>query len=370
MSVIKTEHLNVGYDKKTLISDICLEAHRSQVITIIGPNGAGKSTILKTIIKQLSPVEGVVVVGEKSLGKMTEKEIAKEMSVVMTGRLKPELLTCRDVVATGRYPYTGHLGILSKEDWDMVDQSMEMVHATETAQQDFMKISDGQKQRVLLARAICQDTGIMILDEPTSYLDIRYKLDIMESIRHLAKEKNKTVIMSLHELDLARMISDIIVCVDGEKICKIGSPEEIFQGNIIQSLYHIEKQSFEPTTGAVYMEKTEGEPKVFVLGGGAESLRVYSYLSRQQIPFATGLIWENDIAYPAAKAMANAVFSGKKGCLFDEDVKMQAKEALEKCKWCVCTNWEFGPLEKDNQYLYELAAEQQKQISEEALWQK
>ena len=124
--------------------------------------------------------------------------------MVLTERLKPELMTCHDVVATGRYPYTGRLGILSKEDELKVDQAMEAVHAQELGSRNFQEISDGQRQRVLLARAICQEPEIMILDEPTSFLDIRYKLELLGILRNMAKEKGITVILSLHEIDMAQ----------------------------------------------------------------------------------------------------------------------------------------------------------------------
>ena len=118
--------------------------------------------------------------------------------------MKPELMTCHDIVATGRYPYTGRLGILSREDERKVDEALEAVHAQELGIRNFQEISDGQRQRVLLARAICQEPEVMILDEPTSYLDIRHKLELLAILRKMAKENGITVIMSLHEIDLAQ----------------------------------------------------------------------------------------------------------------------------------------------------------------------
>ncbi|SFQ47184.1 iron complex transport system ATP-binding protein [Lachnospiraceae bacterium XBB1006] len=370
MSQIKAEHLSVGYGKKIVLSDLSFAADKGQVVTLIGPNGAGKSTILKTFIKQLAPLGGVAYVGEKSIARLSEKEMALQLSVVMTGRLKPELMTCREVVATGRYPYTGRLGILGKEDWLRVDEAMHMVHAMETADCYFQQISDGQKQRVMLARAICQDTQVLILDEPTSYLDIRYKLDIMESIRLLAKEKGRTVLMSLHELDLARMISDVILCVDGEKISKIGSPEEIFQGTVMETLYHIKERSYDPVTGAVYLERAKGAPQGFVIGGGGRSLALYSYLNRQRIPFVAGLLWEDDVAYSMAVATAGQCFSQKSGYPFPQEEIRRAKEAVDACLFCVSTKSGFGPLEEGNRIVYNYAKERNKLIDEEEVWQK
>lgn len=123
---------------------------------------------------------------------------------MLTERMKPELMTCHDIVATGRYPYTGRLGILSREDERKVDEALEAVHAQELGIRNFQEISDGQRQRVLLARAICQEPEVMILDEPTSYLDIRHKLELLAILRKMAKENGITVIMSLHEIDLAQ----------------------------------------------------------------------------------------------------------------------------------------------------------------------
>ena len=169
---VSTQCLTVGYNKKPLIRDISIGVSRGQILTLIGPNGAGKSTILKSIIRQLAPVAGTVTLQGKPMSAMTEKEISRVLSVLMTDRVRPELMTCRDVVSTGRYPYTGRLGILSSDDWKAVDDAMALVHASELAEQSFDRISDGQRQRILLARAICQEPEIIVLDEPTSFLDL------------------------------------------------------------------------------------------------------------------------------------------------------------------------------------------------------
>ena len=159
------------------------------------------------------------------------------MAVVLTERMRPELMTCHDIVATGRYPYTGRLGILSREDEDKVDEAMRIVHAEELGSRDFNAISDGQRQRVLLARAICQEPEIIVLDEPTSFLDIRHKLELLSILRSMAKEKGITVIMSLHEIDLAQKIADQILCVKGDHVCYYGTPEQIFEEQTIRELY-------------------------------------------------------------------------------------------------------------------------------------
>ena len=253
MQEIRTEHLTVGYDKTPLIGDVNLSVRPGEILTLIGPNGSGKSTILKTITKQLKKLDGTVFLGEASMDELKDSQISRRLSMVMTERLRTELMSGREVVASGRYPYTGRFGILSKEDWAKVDEAIALVHAGEVQDQDFMKISDGQRQRLMLARAICQDTKILILDEPTSYLDMGFKMDILTNIRMLARDKKMAVIMSLHELDLAQKVSDTIACVRGDRIDCVGTPEEIFAGNYVQELYGVADQSFDPVTGQIFL---------------------------------------------------------------------------------------------------------------------
>lgn len=347
--------LTVGYDRIPLIKNINLGVRPGEILTLIGPNGSGKSTILKTITKQLKTIGGSVFLGKESMRELTDSEISRHLSMVMTERIHTELLSGRDVVATGRYPYTGRLGILSQQDWKKVDEAIAMVHAGEVQQQDFRRISDGQRQRLMLARAICQDTQVLILDEPTSYLDMGFKLDILTTIRMLARKKNLAVIMSLHELDLAQKISDTIACVKGDRIDRVGTPEEIFSGNYVQQLYGVKPQQFEPQTGQVFMEIPEGIPEVFVIGGGGTGLAVYNRLQRQNIPFAAGILQENDVEYAAASALAACVFSEKAFFPVSEETFLRAKQMLGSCKTCICALTEFGPYNEKNRQLFEYA---------------
>lgn len=347
--------LTVGYDRIPLIKNINLGVRPGEILTLIGPNGSGKSTILKTITKQLKTIGGSVFLGKESMRELTDSEISRHLSMVMTERIHTELLSGRDVVATGRYPYTGRLGILSQQDWKKVDEAIALVHAGEVQQQDFRRISDGQRQRLMLARAICQDTQVLILDEPTSYLDMGFKLDILTTIRMLARKKNLAVIMSLHELDLAQKVSDTIACVKGDRIDRVGTPEEIFSGNYVQQLYGVKPQQFETQTGQVFMERPEGIPEVFVIGGGGTGLAVYNRLQRQNIPFAAGILQENDVEYAAASALAACVFSEKAFFPVSEETFLRAKQMLGSCKTCICALTEFGPYNEKNRQLFEYA---------------
>ena len=243
---LETKELAVGYRGKALISQVPLYVQRGKIVTLIGPNGSGKSTILKTVIGQLPKVSGTVYLDGRSMEERSRNEIARRMAILMTARMEPELMTCRDVVGTGRYPYTGKLGILSPEDKAIVQQSLAQVGGLDFADRPFANISDGQRQRILLARALCQEPEIIVLDEPTSFLDIRYKLELLTVLKRMVRENDLAVLLSLHELELAERISDTVVCVAGDRIDRIGPPEEIFTREYIAKLYQMEPGKYDP----------------------------------------------------------------------------------------------------------------------------
>ena len=182
-----TEDLQVGYGGKQILNPVRIGIKKGEILTLVGPNGAGKSTILKSVAAQLPPLGGAVYLDGADLLGMKGTERARRMAVMFTEKVHAEWMTCRDVVAAGRYPYTGRFGVLSEEDWKAVDEAMEAVQVSELRERDFQTLSDGQRQRVMLARALCQEPELLLLDEPTSYLDIRYKLEFMSVSQELAQ---------------------------------------------------------------------------------------------------------------------------------------------------------------------------------------
>ena len=322
---LRTENLAAGYDGKAWIREISIHASRGEIVTLIGPNGAGKSTILKSIAGQLKPVGGVVSLD----GRMTE-------------RMQPELMTCFDVAAMGRYPHTGRFGILSETDRAIVREALAMVHAEELEDREFSRISDGQKQRILLARAICQQPQIILLDEPTSFLDIRHKMELLTILKTLVRKKQVAVLMSMHELDLAQKVSDYIVCVGENKIWKCGMPEEIFTAANMEALFGIRAESYQAEYGSVELTPVSGVPEVFVIGGNGSGIPVYRKLQRQGIPFAAGVLHENDLDYPVAKALAVQVISERPYEPIGEAAYEEALQVMEKCRTVICSVQEFG----------------------------
>ena len=181
-TLLSARDLSVGYHGRPLLREICLQVHPGEILTLIGPNGAGKSTILNSLIGQLRLLGGQVSLLGRDIVRLSEREIARSLSVMMTGRAQPDRMTCWEVAAAGRYPYTGRLGILGPGDRAAVRAALERVRALELWDAPFDQISDGQRQRVLLARAICQEPEVLVLDEPTSMGDLRGALELLDRL--------------------------------------------------------------------------------------------------------------------------------------------------------------------------------------------
>lgn len=363
----ETEKLSVGYHGRPLIENISIGLNKGEILTLIGPNGAGKSTILKSISRQLSLIAGTVCLDGKNLAGLSENGLARKMSVLLTEKLKTEMMTCEEVVETGRYPYTGKFGLLSKKDHEIVAKVMELVHMTEIKDQDFAHVSDGQKQRTLLARCLCQEPEIIILDEPTSYLDVKYKLEFLSVLQRLCKQNHITVIMSMHELELAEKISDKILCVNGSYVDRYGTVEEIFEEGYLSKLFSIKEGSFQEQTASMELGAVSGPAETFVIAGGGTGRNIYHRLQREGVPFVTGILYENDLDYPVAKALASKVVRAKAFEPVEESTRKEAEKLLDSCKKVICCKMKFGTYEKANQELLDYAKAKKKEIE---LWQK
>lgn len=364
---LRTEQMTVGYRGVPLIRDISIRVRKGEILTLIGPNGAGKSTILKSIIRQLALLGGTVYLDGRPMRNISEREAARSMSVLMTERIRPELMTCGDVVATGRYPYTGRMGILSTEDRQKVREAMDLVHAQDLYDRAFSQISDGQRQRVLLARAICQEPEVIVLDEPTSFLDIRYKLELLSILKQLVRERQLAVILSLHEIDLAQKVSDYVLCIRGNSVDRFGTPEEIFSGGYITELYDISTGSYDPVFGSAELQAVDGPPQVFVIGGGGSGVPVYRRLQRQGVPFAAGILHKNDLDHPVAAALASRLISERPYQPIGQAAFQEALAVMERCGHALCCVSEFGPLNEKNRLLAEAA--QARGILENSAWE-
>ena len=358
----KTQNLSVGYNRKPILENISLGVYKGQILTLIGPNGSGKSTILKNLIREMSPLGGVVVLEGKDINNYSSKNFAKQMSVVLTEKVKTELLTCRDVVAMGRYPYTNYFGRLTKEDEVIVNESLKKVSALDIAENDFSQISDGQRQRIMLARAICQKPEVIVLDEPTSFLDIRHKIELLDILQEMAVKDNVAVIVSLHEIELAAKIADYVMCVGADGKIEFGRPEKIFTDDRISSLYGLIHGTYNCMYGSTELKKPEGTPKVFVAGGAGTGVFIYRELQRLGIAFRAGILYENDCDFPVAKALASEVITEKMFEPIGKDTFEAACRKIDESDYVIDTGCPVGQMNAMLKDVLEYAAEKKKII--------
>ena len=347
--------LSVGYRGQALIRGINVSLSRGQILTLIGPNGAGKSTILKTITGQLPAIAGEVLIAGRNLNDWPRGELAKKMAVVLTERVQPEMMSCFDVAAMGRYPYTGRFGALTEEDRRIVLDTLRRVRAEDIADRDFTEISDGQRQRILLARALCQEPEVLVLDEPTSFLDIRHKIDLLGILLEEARERQMTVILSLHEIDLAEKISDLVMCVKGDTVSMLGAPVEVFTDARIASLYDLSRGSYLVSRGSVELARPEGAARVFVIGGAGRGIAHYRALQKRRVPFAAGVLFENDMEYEVARALAAEVIASPAFEPVSDDTAARAKDVMLRCEAVLDAGAPRGSLNKVNDELLTLA---------------
>lgn len=359
---VQTEDLSVGYHGKVLLSDIALKVNKGEILVLIGPNGAGKSTIIKNIIREMNPIGGNIYVKGRKISDFTSKEYAKTMSVVLTEKIKTEMMTCRDVVAMGRYPYTNYFGRLTKEDEVIVNESLKKVSALDIAENDFSQISDGQRQRIMLARAICQKPEVIVLDEPTSFLDIRHKIELLDILQEMAVKDNVAVIVSLHEIELAAKIADYVMCVGADGKIEFGRPEKIFTDDRISSLYGLIHGTYNCMYGSTELKKPEGTPKVFVAGGAGTGVFIYRELQRLGIAFRAGILYENDCDFPVAKALASEVITEKMFEPIGKDTFEAACRKIDESDYVIDTGCPVGQMNAMLKDVLEYAAEKKKII--------
>ena len=248
--VLKTEKLSIGYQQKKqnkiVVSDINLEIEKGRFLTILGKNGIGKSTLLRTLSKVQNPISGSVFINQKNINQISEKELSTQLGLVLTERLPESQLTVYELVALGRQPYTNWIDKLSEKDIEHINFAIKQTEIQHIQHNHFYELSDGQLQRVLIARALAQDTEIIILDEPTAHLDMHHTIKIFSLLQKLVAETQKTIIISTHEVNLAIQLSDEIVLLTDETIHS-GKPQELIDNKAFEDLFPKELINFNST---------------------------------------------------------------------------------------------------------------------------
>lgn len=221
-NILSTSNLSIGYKTKsattTIAENLNLNLQQGKLIALIGANGIGKSTLLRTITGIQKPISGTVLLNEKNIHELDALTLAQNLSVVLTEKLPPSNLTVWELIALGRQPYTNWIGKLTEEDIAKINEAIELTQIGHLAQKKHYEISDGQLQKVLIARALAQDTPIIILDEPTTHLDLSHKVSVFKLLKKLSQETQKCILFSTHDIDLAIQLSDEMIIMTPDNV--------------------------------------------------------------------------------------------------------------------------------------------------------
>jgi len=251
MEVLKTTNLEIGYktnkETKVIASNINITLDSGKLISILGSNGIGKSTFLKTICGIIPALNGSVFLNNRNLLNYTATELAEELSLVLTEKLPLSSLSVYELIALGRQPYTNWLGKLTTEDVNKIENALELTQITDLKNRKFYELSDGQFQKVMIARAIAQDTPFIILDEPSTHLDLFHKVSLFKLLKKLANETKKCILFSTHDLDLAIQLSDEIIIMK-PNIFKHNTPNQLIDQGIFDNFFNDESIVFDRDT--------------------------------------------------------------------------------------------------------------------------
>lgn len=255
--ILKTENLSIGYSNKkeqtVVTSNINIELQQGELIGLIGANGIGKSTLLRTLTKVQKPLSGDVHINDKSLTHFNSNELAKALSLVLTEQVVSKNLSVFELVALGRQPYTNWVGNLSSNDLSIVNNAMSQTNIENLKHKKCFELSDGQLQKVMIARALAQDTDLIILDEPTTHLDMYHKAFVLKLLQNLVKKTNKTILFSSHEIDLAIQLCDKIVLMTEDTV--IDSPCNLIEKGAFNTLFPKDLIVFDEKTGSFRVKK-------------------------------------------------------------------------------------------------------------------
>ncbi|CZR74505.1 TPA: ABC transporter ATP-binding protein [Clostridioides difficile] len=345
--MLKTNNLSVGYNNNVVISNINVEVKNGEILCLLGSNGAGKTTLLRSLSKLISPIKGEIYLNGVNISCISRKALSKKMALVLTNRLLGDLMTVQDIVNIGRYPYTGFFGNLSKKDLIMVDEALESVDALHLKKRYFDELSDGEKQKVLVARALVQEPEIIILDEPTTHLDIKHRLELINILKKLSKEKSISVILSLHEIDIALKSCDKVALIKNNKVIAYGQPEDVVDEDIINSLYELDDKNFNSLLGSVEISN-KSKNEVFIIGGGGKATPIYRAFTKKGIGLYSGIIHENDIDYEIGRTMGIKMFTESPFEPISDESFNLAIRNLNDSKIIIDTGFSVGETNKRN----------------------
>jgi iron complex transport system ATP-binding protein len=242
MNSIMTKKLDIAYEETLIVQNLDMQIPSGKITSIIGPNGCGKSTVLKAVGRILRPKQGMVYLSGEDIKKLSTKEIAKKMAILPQTSTAPSGLSVSELVSYGRFPHQKGFGKMSIEDKKVVKWALEVTKLIAFEHREVDTLSGGQRQRVWIAMALAQQTDLILLDEPTTYLDLAHQLEVLELLDELNKDQRCTIVMVLHDLNLAARFSDYMIALRGGDIIKYGSPEDVMTTEVLKKAFNIDAQ--------------------------------------------------------------------------------------------------------------------------------
>ena len=270
-TVLQTHDLSIGYPKHTVSQQIDQRLFAGELVCLIGPNGAGKTTLMRTLAGMLSPLAGHVDLLGDDVRKIESRTLAQRLSVVLTDRADVGLLTGYALVALGRHPYTDWTGNLSRADEKVIRWAVEAVGAEDIAPRYVNELSDGERQKLMIARALAQDPAVMILDEPTAFLDLPRRVEVMQLLRNLARETDRAILLSTHDLDLALRNADRIWLMPKNADLLVGAPEDLVLNGAFERAFASEGVQFDKRTGS-FRPIREASHEITIYGEGIRKI--------------------------------------------------------------------------------------------------
>lgn len=258
--------LVVAYDRAPIIDGLSLTIPTGQVTVLVGGNGSGKSTLLRTLARLLKPRAGTVVLDGASIASLPTREVAKRLGMLPQGPVAPEGLTVRQLVAQGRYPHQGWLGQWSDRDEEVTRAALHATELDDLSNRPLDALSGGQRQRAWIAMTLAQDTPILLLDEPTTFLDVAHQLDILELLRGLNRQRGRTVVMVLHDLNQAARYADYLIALRNGQIVMAGSPGEVITEDLVRAVFDLDSR--------VIPDPIAGTPLCIPIGRATTTSRV------------------------------------------------------------------------------------------------
>ncbi|NPA96250.1 MAG: ABC transporter ATP-binding protein [Crenarchaeota archaeon] len=358
MRILEVRDLRAGYGKRIVVDGVSIEVRKGEFLCIVGPNGAGKTTVLRCILGLLKPMEGAVLVNGKSVYEYKPRELAKRVSAVLTERADPGMLRVWEVVALGRYPHTGPLSRMSERDLDIVEECLELVGARHLRNKLFSELSDGERQKVLIARALAQEPRILVLDEPTTFLDLRHRIEIARLLRKLAREKRISIVATMHDISLAMRVCDRVVLVKEGHVVASGFPEDVLTEDMVSEVYELPRGAFDEDTGCVELgPEKEGERAVFVVGGYGTAAKLCRFLARQGLRVSIGILLDLDIDYRLCMRVAHRVLHAPSPEAIDSSVIEEAARLIESSEAVIDSGFPLSDVYRHNEELLRYAYE-------------